>query len=105
MISKERLNRIITEYRNHLVAILGDDLDLMVLFGSQARSDSVAGSDIDILCVIKRPFQYGDLIKKTSHATAQVSLKHDIVISRTFVTSDTYASGKSPFLMNVQKSS
>jgi len=103
MNSKKRLNRIIEEYRSHLVAILGDDLDLMVLFGSHARADSVAGSDIDILCVMKRPFHYGELINKTSQATAQTSLKHDIVISRTFVTRDAYATGKSPFLMNVHK--
>jgi predicted nucleotidyltransferase len=86
-----------------MVTILGDDLDLMVLFGSQARAESVTGSDIDILCVMKRPFHYGELISKTSQATAQISLKHDIVISRTFVTSDAYAAGQSPFLMNVQK--
>jgi predicted nucleotidyltransferase len=103
MISKKRLRRIIEEYRSHLVAILGDDLYLMVLFGSQARAESVEGSDIDILCVMKRPFQYGELINQTSQATARISLKHDIVISRTFVTSDAYESRQSPFLMNVHK--
>jgi predicted nucleotidyltransferase len=99
----ERLRRIIEEYRSHLVAILGDDLDMVVLFGSQARGDSVEGSDIDVLCVIKRPFRYGDLINRTSHPTAQISLKYDVVISRTFVTSDVYKSKGSPFLMNVHK--
>ena len=66
MIPEKRLHRIIEEYRRNLVAILGDDLELIVLFGSQARGESVEGSDIDVLCIMKKPFQYGDLIKQTS---------------------------------------
>ena len=33
MISRNRLRRIIKEYRSDLHKILGDDLDLMILFG------------------------------------------------------------------------
>jgi predicted nucleotidyltransferase len=103
MLSKDNLNKIIHEYRGQLKAILGDDLDMIVLFGSQARGESVEGSDIDVLCIMKTPFQYGDLINRTSQATAKISLEHDVVISRTFVTSDTYSSSRSPFMMNVHK--
>jgi predicted nucleotidyltransferase len=103
MISNEHLRRIIEEYRSHLVAILGDELDTLVLFGSQARGEAVEGSDIDVLCVMKNPFHYSELINQTSQPTAQVSLKYDVVISRTFVTSDVYKSKRSPFLMNVHK--
>ncbi len=103
MIPEKRLQRIIEEYRRNLVAILGDDLELVVMFGSQALGESVEGSDIDVLFIMKRPFQYVDLINQTSHVTADMSLKHDVVISRTFITGDAYKSGKSPFLMNVRK--
>ena len=103
MIPKDRLRRILAEYRKELVAILGDDLDLMVLYGSQARDESVEGSDIDVLCIMKKPFHYGDLISRTSQATAAMSLKHDAVISHAFVTRDAYRSTRSPFLMNINK--
>jgi predicted nucleotidyltransferase len=103
VISKERLRHITDEYQANLSTILGDDLDFIVLFGSQARGDSVEGSDIDFLCIMKRPFQYGDLINRTSQVTAEISLKHDVVISRTFVTIDVYKSSRNPFLMNVYK--
>ena len=103
MLSKNRLNRIIEEDRSQLIAILGDDLELMVLFGSQDRGEPIEGSDVDVLCIMKRPFQYSDLINRTSKATAQTSLKHDVVISRTFITDDVYKSSRSPFLMNVHK--
>ena len=103
MISQERLNLIIKEYRSRLVGTLGDELHSMVLYGSQARKEAVEGSDIDVLCVMNNPFRYGDLINCTSQATAEVSLKYDAVISRVFVTRDVYELRCSPFLMNVHK--
>jgi len=51
----------------------------------------------------EKPFEYADLISRTSLATAEISLKHDVVISRVFVTREAYASQDSPFLMNVRK--
>ena len=103
MISQERLNLIIKDYRSRLVATLGDELDSIVLYGSQARQEAVEGSDIDVLCVMNTPFRYGDLIKRTSKDTAEISLEYDIVISRIFVTREAYESLSSPFLMNVHK--
>ena len=103
VISRERLNQILKEYRSRLVEILGDDLELMVLYGSQARKDAAEGSDIDVLCVMNTPFRYGDLINRTSKDTAEISLKYDVVISRVFVTREDYDSGCSPFMMNVNK--
>ena len=101
MIRRERLSLIIEEYRSHLADILGDDLDFLVLFGSQARGDSVGGSDIDVLCIMNTSFDYGNLINQTSQVTSQMSRKHDVVVSRTFVTSSAYKSRRGPFLMNV----
>ena len=103
MISQERLNQIVKEYRSRLDATLGDELQSTVLYGSQARKEAAEGSDIDVLCVMKNPFRYGDLINRTSQVTAEVSLKYDVVISRVFVTRDVYESRGSPFLMNVHK--
>ena len=103
MISQERLNLIIKEYRSRLVETLGDELHSIVLYGSQARKEAVEGSDIDVLCVMNSPFRYGELINITSQATAEVSLKYDVVISRVFVKRDIYESRCSPFLMNVHK--
>ncbi len=103
MISESRLRRILEEYRSDLVSFFGDDLALIVLYGSQARGESVEGSDIDILCIMKKPFHYGDMINRTSQATARISLKHDVVISRSFISVEAYKSRQSPFLMNVHK--
>jgi predicted nucleotidyltransferase len=103
LISQKRLKQIMEDYRSRLVANLGDELDSIVLYGSQARQEAVEGSDIDVLCIMNTPFRYGDLISRTSNDTAEISLKYDVVISRVFVTRKVYESRCSPFLMNVHK--
>lgn len=98
-----RMDKILGEYRKRLREALGEELEGLVLFGSQARNDSREGSDVDVLCVMKSPFDYSRLIEQTSAATAELSLKYDIVLSRAFVESDEYKSRGTPFLMNVRR--
>ena len=97
------IRSILDEYRRALVAILGDELDSLVLYGSQARGHPDEGSDVDVLCIMKNQVDYGELIKRTSEITAQISLKYDVVISRAFVCREDYESRRTPFLMNVHK--
>lgn len=103
MISQGHLKRILKEYRTGLKKVLGEDLDSIVLYGSQARGDAVEGSDIDVLCVMKRPFDYGELILRTSESTADLSLKYDVVLSRSFARLEDYKTRQTPFLMNVRR--
>ena len=61
-----KLQRILDEYCAGLAAELGDALEEVILYGSQARVDARTGSDVDVLCVLQGPFDYGDLIARTS---------------------------------------
>jgi uncharacterized protein len=103
MKTSDRVGQTIEEYQARLAEILGDNLHTVILYGSRARGDAAEDSDIDVLCVMEGPFDYGDLLDRTSEATAEISLKYDVVLSRTFVTGQDYASRKTPFLMNVRR--
>ena len=59
-------NEILEEYRNGLRAVFGDALDSVVLYGSCARGEDREDSDIDVLCVMRQPFDYGAMIERTS---------------------------------------
>ncbi len=94
-----------------VLAALHDQFDLLyearlrhlVLFGSQARDEADAGSDVDVLVVLEGPVDPGEEIARTGIITASLSLEHDVVISCTFVSSIRFTTEQSPLLLNVRK--
>lgn len=99
----ERVREILLRYREGLAAALGNDLVRVILYGSHARDDAHGGSDIDVLCVMRRPFDHGKVIEDTSELTAALSLQYDAVLSRAFVTEHEYTVRQLPFFMNIRK--
>jgi len=65
------IQEIVNEYRDGLANLLGERLDKVILHGSQARGDAGPGADIDVLCVMRSPFDYGQLIEQTVRADGQ----------------------------------
>lgn len=98
-----RVREILLKYRQGLAAALGNDLVRVILYGSQARDNAHDGSDIDVLCVMRGPFDYGKVIEETSELTAALSLQYDVVLSRAFVTEHEYNERQLPFFMNIRK--
>ena len=94
---------IVREYRERLEEIFGDQLRSVILYGSMARNEGREDSDIDLLCVLRGSFNYGEAIRKSSELTAGISLEHDVVLSRIFVSEEDFASRNLPFFMNVRR--
>ena len=63
-----QLRKILIEHRERLHKILGGDLDSVVLYDSQARGDATEASDVDVLCIMKKTFDYGDMILRTGES-------------------------------------
>jgi predicted nucleotidyltransferase len=101
--SKRELQGILRGLRRDLARVLGDQLQSVILYGSQARGQARSDSDIDVLVVVRDDSDYGDLIRRTSAAVAALSLQHDVVISRVFVSRERFEREQSPFLLNVRR--
>ena len=75
----------------------------IVLYGSQAREDSRADSDIDLLVVLNDPVNPYQEIDKTSQFIANLCLEFDVVISRHFISTEKFQTANNPFLSNIRK--
>jgi uncharacterized protein len=96
-------DEILHAYREGLAELFGGELDAVLLYGSQARGEAGEDSDIDVLCVMRGAFDYGEMIARTSELTARLSLGYGVVLSRAFVTREDFATRQLPFLMNVRR--
>jgi predicted nucleotidyltransferase len=98
-----QMEAILRALRGEMARVLGDRLEQILLFGSQARGEARPDSDIDILVVVREDYDYADLIRRTSPIIAALSLRYDVVISRAFVSRERYEREQSPFLLNVRR--
>jgi predicted nucleotidyltransferase len=98
-----RIRRILKQFKKELIAIYGDEIHSVLLYGSRARGDARPDSDIDILIVLKKDFNYSEMLKRSDNVAADLSLENDVVISRVFVTEKDYRERQIPFLMNVRR--
>ncbi len=98
------IKKILRELKKGLVAIYGDQLKAVVLFGSYARGDAhPPDSDIDVMLIFKGELKYGEAQRRSSEFVASLCLEHDVVISRVFVSENEYAQSKMPLMLNVRK--
>jgi len=98
-----QIRNVLKEYGESLRREYGEELSQVILYGSRSRLDAHEGSDIDVLCVMRDRFDYGEMIDRSSEVTSRLSLKYDVVLSRTFVTHQDYVLSKLPFVVNVRR--
>lgn len=81
MCNKKKL-KFITDNVVQSVLSVSNNVDKIILYGSQARGDNSEGSDIDILVIVDEPNEaLYELKKKIWQYTNDISLQQDEVIS------------------------
>lgn len=99
----QNLDRIVAVVKQWFSEQYQENLDELILYGSQARGDAQEYSDIDVLVVLKQAFNYREEIERTSQFIADLSLEYDTVISRAFISAQRFQNENSPFLLNVRR--
>lgn len=84
----------------------GDAIESIILYGSYARREENAQSDVDIVAIVRG--DRIDLQKKLRviwEATAEIGLENDVVVSPTVVPLDEFEFYKNslPYYMNIEK--
>jgi predicted nucleotidyltransferase len=98
-----KVQKILKKLKAELLRIYGEQIDSIILYGSQARGDAREDSDIDVLLILKDDFNYLEMLKRSDDQVVSLSLENDVVISRAFASKKEYKEKQSPFLINVRR--
>jgi predicted nucleotidyltransferase len=98
-----QLASVLQQLRAGLLALYGDRLDRVLLYGSRARGDARPDSDVDVLVVLEGEVDPLTEIHRNSELVADLSLEHDLVISCVYMSAKELAKEDDPFLRNVRR--
>ncbi len=94
---------LLREIREGLERIYGPRLRGVYLYGSYARREADAESNLDLLVVLDDFERYGKEVERTGQLGADLSLKYGVSISQVFVRERDWLLGDTPFLANVRE--
>lgn len=97
------IESILHTLKERLEALYGTRLRSLVLFGSHARGEAAAESDIDVLMILDEVPDFWKEFDRIEEITGTLSLEHDTVISVFPMSERDYLEGKTPFLLNVRR--
>ena len=101
-IDNTKLNSLTQELRQALSELYGDRLVNLILFGSHARHEATADSDIDVMVVLEGAISPGDEILRMSAIKTELNLKYDELISVIPISETDYQKRLTPLLENVR---
>ena len=113
MVLNENEQRALSEYKDFLLRRFSQQVERLILFGSKARGDSVADSDIDVLVILQKraepsregfyPFGSADPTwREIVGTTFDLLMKYNVNISPTVIGINEYEE-HSPLMTHVKK--
>lgn len=101
--AQPKLTQILERLCIYLKDTYQQTLDNVILFGSQARGDAQADSDIDILIVLNINFDNYQESKKISQFISDLCLDYDIAITCFFTSLEQWQTRTSTFFRNIRR--
>lgn len=106
MCNQKQANEILAEVYHLCNGLFVDGIEKAYLYGSYARGDYHAESDVDILLTVNmEATSIAKLRNMISSITSELSLKHDVTVSVTVKPQEQFAKycNVLPYYMNVVK--
>jgi predicted nucleotidyltransferase len=97
------LHELLSKLRAGLESTYGQRLQGLFLYGSMARGDEQAGSDVDVLIVLDEVPHYFEELERTAQLVSDLSLAYDVTISRTLMSANRWRDGDEPFLTTIRQ--
>ena len=102
-IMDQTIKTLAGELKQGLVEIFGNRLKGVYLFGSCAREEQQAESDIDVIIVLDQIEHYASEVDRSGLLISNLSLKFDRSISRVFIPYNDWQHRDTPFLINARE--
>jgi len=93
----------LAELKHALHTMYGERLQGVYLYGSYARGDFHAGSDVDVLMVLAGQVRPAQAIDRVNEVVADIGLRYDLLIAIYPTSVDWLLERQSPFFKNVRR--
>lgn len=100
---KRQIWMVLEDLKQALLALYGEGLVQLILFGSQARGDAMPDSDIDVLVVLKGSFHWLTESDRISQLVADLSLHYTELLNCVLMDETTFVQQTEPLLVNIRQ--
>jgi predicted nucleotidyltransferase len=97
-----KVQKILEQFKRTLQALYGEQLENIILFGSQARGEAHSDSDIDLLIVTYKRLSKKER-EKLINLISDISINDDLLISFIEMLPSKFRSENSPLLINIRR--
>jgi predicted nucleotidyltransferase len=95
--------QVIAEFVRRTQSLYGDRLKRILVYGSCARDEATAESDIDLAVVLTGDVSPGKEIDRMIDIITDVNLEYGVLLSVYPVSEENYQNTNSPLLMNIRR--
>lgn len=98
-----QVKKAISEFSHRAQSLYGDRLKCLLIYGSFARNEATADSDIDLAVVLSGDVVPGKEIDRMIDIITDVNLDYGVLLSVYPVSETDYHSRNSPLLINIRR--